>query len=66
MAILRLEKTHSRAAQNSWFSVGVVIFLSYQCHRSPGYSLIMDIPEQQEIKNIIHEQHKIKYLKINW
>ena len=47
------------------FSLGVVILLSYRCHRSPGLSSIMAIPEQHKIKHTICEQHKIQYFKLN-
>jgi hypothetical protein len=45
-----LQKLNYRAAQNAWFSEGVVRYLSFLCQISPDFDPNMDIPEQHEKK----------------
>ena len=53
LANLRVENTSFQSSTKCCFSVGVVMLLSYWCHRSPGFFPIMDIPEQHEIKKTL-------------
>ncbi len=55
-------KLNYRAAQNAWFSEGVVRFLSFLCRSSPGFDPKMDIPEQHKIKSLFTSSTKLN----NW
>ncbi len=58
-----LQKLNSRAAQNAWFSEGVVRFLSFLCQSSPSFDPTMDIPEQHEIKTSFMSSTKLNTWK---
>ncbi len=60
------KKLNYRAAQNAWFSEGivrflsfVVRFLSFLCRSSPDFDPKMGYSWAAWNKNIIHEQHEI-------